>query len=190
MTSRKHRSAHRYVALLRAINVGGHVVKMDRLRTEFDALGFEDVRTFIASGNVLFAAGSDDAVALEHRIERRLEQALGYPVATFLRSPAQLAMLVVNEPYSDRLDSASLYVGFLKSAPPDERRERALALRSELDEVCVRDREIFWMCRARSTDSTLSGARLEKALAAPATFRNVTTVRKLALLAATDVHAV
>ncbi|MCY7378038.1 MAG: DUF1697 domain-containing protein, partial [Gemmatimonadaceae bacterium] len=119
----------------------------------FGALGFEDARTFIASGNVLFAARSDDAVALEHRIERHLEQALGYPVATFLRSPAQLA------------------------------------LRSELDEVCVRDREIFWMCRTRSTDSAVSGARLEKALSAPATVRNVTTVRKLALLAATDTRA-
>ena len=188
MTSRKNQSAHRYVALLRAINVGGHVVKMDRLRTEFGALGFEDARTFIASGNVLFAARSDDAVALEHRIERHLEQALGYAVATFLRSPAQLATLVANEPYSDRLDSASLYVGFLKSAPPEERRERALALRSEFDEICVRDREVFWMCRTRSADSAVSGARLEKALAAPATFRNVTTVRKHALLAATDVR--
>lgn len=188
MTSRKDRSAHRYVALLRAINVGGHIVKMDRLRTEFTAMGFDDARTFIASGNLLFTASSNDTVALEHRIERQLEQALGYPVTTFLRSPAELATLVANEPYADRLDSASLYVGFLKSPSCDDRRERALALQSEIDEVCVRDREIFWMCRTRSADSTLSGARLEKTLAAPVTFRNVTTVRKLALLAATDVR--
>ena len=52
----------------------------------------------------------------------------------------------------------------------------------------MRGREIFWMCRTRTADSTLSGARLEKTLAAPVTFRNVTTVRKLALLAATDVR--
>ncbi len=186
MMARKDRSAHRYVALLRAINVGGHVVKMDRLRTEFAAMGFEDARTFIASGNVLFTASSDDTVALEHRIEQQLEQALGYPVTTFLRSPAQLATLVADEPYTDRLDTASLYVGFLKSPPPDERRKRALALKSEVDEVCVRDREIYWMCRTRSADSALSGARLEKTLATPVTFRNVSTVRKLAVLATMD----
>ena len=51
--------------------------------------------------------------------------------------------------------------------------------------MSVSDREVFWMCRTRSSDSTVSGARLEKAVDAPATFRNVTTVRKLALLAAT-----
>ena len=185
MTSRAATRTHRFVAFLRAINVGGHVVKMDRLRVEFGAMGFTDVQTVIASGNVLFTASSGDADALEQRIERHLEQALGYPVATFLRSPAQLATLVANEPYTDRVATASLYVGFLKSTPPDARRERAVALRSEMDEVSVREREIFWMCRTRSTDSTVSAARLEKALLAPATFRNVTTVRKLALLSAT-----
>ena len=184
MTSRARARTHRFVALLRAINVGGHVVKMDRLRAEFGALGLGDVQTVIASGNVLFTAPVDDADALELRIERRLQEALGYPVVTFLRSPSQLAALVANEPYADRPATASLYVGFLKSTPSDERRERALALRTELDEVSVSDREVFWMCRMRSTDSTVSGARLEKALAAPATFRNVTTVRKLASLAA------
>ena len=189
MTSRAATRTHRFVALLRAINVGGHVVKMDRLRVEFGALGFEDVQTVIASGNVLFTASSGDADALEQRIERHLERALGYPVVTFLRSPSQLAALVANEPYIDRLATASLYVGFLKSTPPDERGAGAVALRSEIDEVSVRDREIFWMCRTRSADSTVSGARLEKALAAPATFRNVTTVRKLAGLTATDTRA-
>lgn len=189
MTARAGARTYRFVALLRAINVGGHVVKMERLRTEFRALGFLEVQTVIASGNVLFTAASGEADALEQQIERHLERALGYPVVTFLRSPAQLATLVANEPYTDRVATASLYVGFLKSAPPDARRERAVALRSEMDELSVRDREIFWMCRTRSTDSAVSGARLEKALSAPATFRNVTTVRKLALLAATDTRA-
>ena len=185
MSSRAGAPTHRFVALLRAINVGGHVVKMDRLRAEFGALGFEDIQTVIASGNVLFTAISDDADALERRIERHLERTLGYPVVTFLRTPAQLASLVADEPYTDRPATSSLYVGFLKSTPIDERRARAVALRSEIDELSVREREIFWLCRSRSSDSAVSGARLEKALAAPATFRNVTTVRKLALLAAT-----
>ena len=60
-------SATRYVAFLRAINVGGHVVKMDRLRNLFEALGFSGVRTFIASGNVLFDSAARNTGALESR---------------------------------------------------------------------------------------------------------------------------
>jgi len=172
---------HRYVAFLRAINVGGHVVKMDRLRAEFEALGFHDVETFIASGNVLFAATTDDTAALERRIETRLEKTLGYAVATFLRTPGELAALVEDEPFASRDASSSLYVGFLASAPAASARDKLLTFRSDIDEFEVRGREAFWLCRTRSTDSTMSGAKIEKALAMPATFRSVTTVRRLAL---------
>ena len=70
-----------YIAFLRAINVGGHIVKMDELRRLFTELGFANVATLIASGNVIFqtdAAG--DGRDLEWRIERHLQQALGYDV--------------------------------------------------------------------------------------------------------------
>jgi uncharacterized protein (DUF1697 family) len=70
----------RYVAFLRAINVGGHIVKMDALRRHFASLGFDDVETFIASGNVIFQSRSTAAAALERRIEACLEERLGYEV--------------------------------------------------------------------------------------------------------------
>lgn len=181
MTSGTGAPRHRYVAFLRAINVGGHVVKMDRLRAEFEALGLHDVETVIASGNVLFTASTGDAVTLERRIEARLEKTLGYPVATFLRAPSELAALVRDEPFSRRDASSSLYVGFLGSAPSPAMRDKLLAFRTDIDEFEVRGREAFWLRRTRSTDSTMSGAKIEKALTMPATFRNVTTVRRLAL---------
>jgi uncharacterized protein (DUF1697 family) len=181
MTPRPGTPRHRWVAFLRAINVGGHVVKMDRLRAEFAALGFGDVETFIASGNVLFDAASDDRAALEQRIERRLEKALGYSVSTFLRTPGELAALVRHEPFPGRDESAALWVGFLKAELSRESRDRLLAFRTAVDEFESRGREAFWMHRTRMSESTVTGAKLEKALAMPATFRNVTTVRKLAL---------
>ena len=61
----------RYLAFLRAINVGGHTVKMDALRHIFESLGFTSVETFIASGNVIFEAGQQDPAALEKAIETR-----------------------------------------------------------------------------------------------------------------------
>lgn len=181
MRTKPAASTRRYVAFLRAINVGGHVVKMDRLRAEFEALGFGGVETFIASGNVLFDARSDDRATLEQRIERRLEKTLGYSVATFLRTPEELAALVRDEPFRERDESATLWVGFLKSELSREARDRLLAFRTDVDEFESCGREAYWMCRIKMNESKVSGAKMEKALATPATFRNVTTVRKLVL---------
>ena len=74
----------RYIAFLRAINVGGHTVTMDRLRALFTSLGFTRVETFIASGNVIFDTPSRSPTKLESNIEQHLQLALGYEVRTFL----------------------------------------------------------------------------------------------------------
>ena len=153
---------------------------MDRLRALFEALRFRNVETFIASGNVLFYARSDDAAALEERIERHLQTELGYAVGTFLRTPAQLAAAAAYQPFADLEPSHSLYVGFLKSAPSDERRDALLALRTDVDDLHVHDRELYWRLRVmKLTESKVSGAKLERAIG-PTTLRNVTTVKKLA----------
>jgi uncharacterized protein (DUF1697 family) len=66
----------RYIAFLRAINVGGHTVKMDVLRQHFAALGFSNVETFIASGNVVFETTAKNTRTLEQKIEKHLRAAL------------------------------------------------------------------------------------------------------------------
>lgn len=171
----------RYVAFLRAINVGGRFVRMDVLRDHFAALRFADVETFIASGNVLFSTSSTDAAALERRIERRLAQALGYEVATFLRTPADLSILVRDEPYRDRDEGATLWTGFLKSSVSPSVRDALRALSSDAEEVDVRGREVYWLRRSLDMTALRTGAKIDKALGTPVTFRNVTTVRTLAL---------
>lgn len=173
----------RYVAFLRAINVGGHVVKMNDLRDIFQSLRFGAVETFIASGNVLFDAPSSDARALEDQIERRLASSLGYEVSTFLRTPAELAVAAAAVPFADSEPGAAVHtlsVGFLKSAPTADALSKVNALATDVDDFRVIGRELYWRCRVRTSDSKVSGARLEKALSAPATLRNITTVRRLA----------
>src|SRR6188472_1508109 len=86
-------SSTRYVAFLRAINVGGHIVKMDHLRTLCEAIPLANVSTFIASGNVLFESKKPRA-QVEAAIEKKLKAALGYDVATMVRSGADLAAIV------------------------------------------------------------------------------------------------
>lgn len=172
-----------WVALLRAINVGSHTVKMDRLRALFEALGFSHVATFIASGNVIFESSSADARTLEHRIERQLRQSLGYDVATFLRSTAELAAIAAHQPFgASELhgNGNSLYIAFLPAVPSGAAQHKLLARQTAIDEFHVHGREVYWLCRKKLSESTFSGALLEKTLGMPSTMRNITTVKKLA----------
>jgi uncharacterized protein (DUF1697 family) len=181
MTTRSSAPSQRYIAFLRAINVGGHVVKMDRLRAMFESLRLGQVETFIASGNVLFDSREPDTAALERKIERRLAKELGYEVTTFLRTPAELTDLVARLPFGDRaIDGCTLSVAFLKAPPSAAAVERVRLLRTDDDDLLVRDRELYWLCRGRTSDSKVWRTPLEKVIGMPATLRNITTVRKLA----------
>ena len=90
-----------YVALLRGINVGGHVVTMERLRRLFGEMGFTGVRSHIQSGNVFFETPEPDRTALERRIEERLREALGYAVPTCLRTVAELEEVVASDAFRE-----------------------------------------------------------------------------------------
>ena len=170
----------RYVAFLRAINVGGHVVKMADLRAIFESLRFGSVETFIASGNVLFDARRGETAPLESLIEERLQKKLGYAVSTFLRTPAELAAAIAT-PFAALDDGAhALWVGFVKSAPAADATSRLLALASDVEAFHIAGREVYWRRGVKVSESKLTGAHLERALAGPSTFRNITTVRKLA----------
>ncbi len=171
----------RYIALLRAINVGGHTVKMGELGKLFEQIGFEDVETFIASGNVIFSSPEVDAGALEKKIERHLKAELGYEVATLIRSTIDIGQVAEYEPFpGEDVDGVTLYVAFLPSELSAEARDKIEALGTPTDEFHVYGRELYWLCRTRISDSKISGAMLEKVTGAPMTMRNVTTVRKLA----------
>ena len=171
----------RYTALLRGLNVGGHRVKMDHLRGLFEEMGFSAVSTFIASGNVLFeAAAGEPAAALEARIERHLEAALGYAVATFLRTPEELAAAAALRPFDGVEDGGgrTLMVSFHKEPPDAALRARLDALRTPTDDFRVHAREVYWLTGPRMSESPV-GPQVTKALGA-GTMRNATTVRKLA----------
>ncbi len=173
----------RYIALLRAINVGGHTVTMDRLRTLFEELGCSRVETFIASGNVIFESSARSARALETKIARHLEQSLGYEVGTFIRSCAELAEVARHPAFPAaelEAEGVSLYVAFLPSPPTPAAARKLMAFRTPGDDFHVHGHEVYWLRRGKMSESPFSGALLEKTIGLPATLRNVTTVRRLA----------
>ncbi|MGA9770754.1 MAG: DUF1697 domain-containing protein [Blastocatellia bacterium] len=170
----------KYVAFLRAINVGGHTVKMDQLRRLFEEMGFSNVETFIASGNVIFDSTSRSAKTLEKKIESHLRDALGYEVATFIRTTPELAVIADYKPFPDEEMKADLYVAFLADEPGDEAKQKVLSLTTASDEFHLYGRELYWLCRRRISESEVSGAKLAKALGMQSTLRNSTTVKKIA----------
>lgn len=171
----------RYIAFLRAINVGGHTVKMDFLRQIFEQLDLTNVETFIASGNVIFETSIDDPNALEKKIETGLHTALGFEVATFLRSPVELVSIANYQPFPQaQLEAATaLNVAFLKGPLDDSSLRKVEALSTDIDSFHVNRRELYWLCLKKQSESTFSNQVLEKATGTPSTLRGFNTIKKL-----------
>ncbi len=172
-----------YIAFLRGINVGGHRVKMDRLREVFEELGLTSVSTFIASGNVIFSSDSGDAPALTDQIEQHLAQNLGYEVATFLRSPSQLHAIAEFESpnAADEESAGSVYVMLLREPASEALRAILNELNSETDQFHFSECEVYWSVQGKVSESPLFGTRLERATrGVSTTMRNINTLRRLA----------
>jgi len=171
-----------YVAFLRAINVGGHTVKMADLRQWFIEMGLSNVETFIQSGNVIFEAAGGQIDLLERRIEAGLKEKLGYGVAAFIRTLTEVDKLIEAIPFPEaEFDAgADLYVAFLHESPMEEAQQRLISLRNAIDDFAVNRREVFWLRRKQVGASLFSGAVLEKTLKAQATLRNITTLKRMA----------
>ena len=175
-------ASQRYVAFLRAINVGTRRVSMETLRQAFEGPGVMDVETFLASGNVVFRTGRADGRSLERVIERRLSANLGFPVDVFVRSASELGAAAGATPFDTAAveASAAYNVGFLR-APLTVVEQRALGgLATDIDRLAAIGREVYWLCAVRQSDSTFSNAVMEKALGLRATFRSMSTLLKMA----------
>ncbi|MEO7167860.1 MAG: DUF1697 domain-containing protein [Spartobacteria bacterium] len=167
----------RYIAFLRGINLGKRRLPMSRLVALFAELEFTEVATFIASGNVIFSSGEKNAGRLEEKIGRRLEDSLGYAVDTFVRTTEEVAALGRAEIFDEQ---ATVHVGFLHAALPPAAARKLEAVQTEADAFRVRDREYFWLCRIRTSDSKVWTLPEMKALRLPtSSMRNMTTIRKL-----------
>ena len=172
----------RQVALLRAINVGGRTVRMAELCTRFAELGFTNVETFIASGNVIFDARDTNTQRLERQIARHLGATLGYQVEAFIRSVAELKAIAAYRafPAAERRDpSASVYVLFLQTTLNSMRRRAVEALGTPHDVLRVHGREIYWLARRKLSGTLVDGPALAKALGTSSSMRNMNTVQRL-----------
>jgi len=172
----------RFVAFLRAINVGGHTVTMGELRRLFGAAGLENVETFIASGNVIFDSRVQDVATLERRIEAHLHKSLGYEVATFLRTVPEVHAIARYKPFkaSQLAPAGVLNVALLAEPVSGAAKKALLAHRSKADDFHVHGREAYWLTATRQSESPFFKVGMEKAMNARATVRGMNTIMKLA----------
>lgn len=172
----------KYIAFLRAINVGGHIVKMDYLRSLFEALEFANVETFIASGNVIFESKSKNTGALEKKIEAHLRDALGYEVATFIRTDREVKAIADYRPFPAAMfeQAVAFNIAFLKAPIGEDGKQALRGLKTAADEFHGNGREVYWLCRVKQSDSKFSNAVFERIIKSKATFRGARTVMKIA----------
>lgn len=175
-----------YVAFLRGINLGKRRLKMDELRARFMAMGFDEVSTFIASGNVIFSSKATDARKVTQKIQHHLKASLGYEVDTFIRTRAEVAAVAAHRPFSpaDLAHPAhTVHAAFLSKPLTPTQARGLVACRTDVDEFSVNGREYYWLCRIRSNESTVWALAALRSLKLPSSsMRNLTTVRKLAAL--------
>ncbi|QBJ94941.1 DUF1697 domain-containing protein [Rhodococcus sp. ABRD24] len=171
----------RYVALLRGVNVGGVNIKMADLRRVFTRLGFTDVKTVLASGNVLFSAGTSDAAKLKATIEAALRAEFGYEAWVFVLDPATLEQIVEQYPFEPEREGWHPYVMFI--ADPAVL-ARLLEVRDDLDPEIERiaggDGVLYWEVeRGMTLQSAFGKSTGKPELKSVATTRNLRTLVKL-----------
>lgn len=167
----------RHVAFLRAINVGGRRVTMDRLVEVVAGLGYDDVSTHIASGNVLFTTRKG-RTAVERELEAALAGALGFEVPAFVRSQAELAAVVGAEPFAVPEGHTHL-VAFLREQPSAEVATAVEALANPTDDLVVAGDVVHWHIHGPSMASSIKDSAWKRTGLGPLTTRNITMLRKL-----------
>lgn len=171
----------RYIAFLRAINVGGHVVKMAQLKATVESTGLGDVETFIASGNVIFTTKGGTPAAIERKIEKALLDTLGYAVDTFCRTTGDIRDVAECVPFDpDTVRSASaLNVAFTREVLTAEQQQMLRQFNTDIDAFTSVGCEIYWLCNAKQSESKFVSSKMERLLDLRVTWRNINTVRRL-----------
>ena len=171
----------RYIAFLRAVNVGGRIVKMDALRGHFEAEGFTDVETFIASGNVIFDTKAKAGPALEARIEAALKKALSFEVPTYVRALAEVVTAAERRPFPEKdvAGAGALLVGMLKAPVAAGAQKRLDALDPSQHTFAIVGSELYWLCKVKQSETKLTPNQIERALGGSTTMRSMVSLRKL-----------
>lgn len=175
-----------YISMIRGINVGGKRIKMEDLRDLYGSLGFETVKTYIQSGNVIFKSDNDDSEDLAEQIQQKIFQTFNYQVEVVIRTMEELKKVIGSSPYADK-EEEYLHVTFLSDTPSEAMvqtidPENIKGIKSS-EEFVVQSREIYLYLPHGYGRTKLNNNFFEKKLGLNATTRNWKTVNKLLQMA-------
>ena len=177
---------NRYVAFLRAINVGGHaIVNMSDLRDAFTAAGCQGVRTYINSGNVIFEAPEKNAAAVSQKVRVRLRELFGHEPGILFRTVREVEGIVRGAPFKalEAEPGIKLYVVFLSQRPRSRPQFPVVSLPEALEAFAMKNLDVFVVSRRRKNGFYgFPNNFIEKQLGVQATTRNWSTVLKIVAL--------
>jgi len=172
-----------YISMLRGINLLGHKrVEMARLRVMCEGMGFEQVRTYINSGNVVFKTSRSAPAGLSKRIEQRMVAEFGFTASVITRTAAELGRAIEGNPFvkESRSDPSKVFIAFLGQAPKADAIEKLQARASKAERVHCCGRELYaYYVDGMGKARLLTHGVLERVLAVSATMRNWNTVSRL-----------
>jgi uncharacterized protein (DUF1697 family) len=173
----------RYVAFLRGMNLGGRRIRNEELRRHFEEMGFGEISTFRASGNVIFSVGDRESESkLARRVEAELDERLGYDVPVFLRSIEEVAAIAAQQPFDPkqvRKSKGKLQVSLLPKKPSAAAKKKALVLATDEDLLAIDGREFYWLPSGGISESDLDLKAIDTVLG-PGTIRTIGTIEQIA----------
>jgi uncharacterized protein (DUF1697 family) len=173
----------RYAAFLRAVNLGSvNKASKERLRELFEDAGLRDVATFRTSGNVVFDADRESVAALTARIEKALEQGLGFAAPVYLRTEKDVRAMAADAPFDAAALAASkgkIQVTLMLKPLSEGARAKVLAFATDDDKLAFGKRELYWLPRGGMSDSELDLKAIAK-LTGPTTTRTMGTIELIA----------
>lgn len=174
----------KFVALLRGINVSGQKqIKMSELKSMFEEIGFQNVETYIQSGNVIFSTKENSTDKLEAKISSGIKKEFGFDVHVIIVIPEEIEMVIKNNPFiKKKKDAERLYVIFLSSVPPKEMLEKLKTVDYSPEEFICDGKYIYLFVPNGYGKAKLNNNFFEKKLNVYATTRNIKTVKAILAL--------
>ena len=171
-----------YFSLLRGINVSGQKkIQMAKLKLLYDSLGFQNVTTYIQSGNVIFESNDKDCDILSERISQKILDTFGFEVTVIIRTKDEWIKVIKNNPFAGKaeIDQTRLYITFLHQEPDEIDADGLDQSKSKTEKYAIVGKEFYFYCPDGYGRTKLSNTVVEKKLKVTATTRNWNTVNKL-----------
>jgi uncharacterized protein (DUF1697 family) len=171
-----------YIAMLRGINVGPHKrMKMEKLRASCESLGFERVKTYIQSGNIVFRAAKMSDAAMTKKLGDRITRDFGFSADVITRTGEEMGRIIKSNPLLKEkgVDESKLHVVFLSEKATPAALEKLQALTLSPDRVRSAGNEIYFDFPNGVSGSSLWKHPLDRVLGVSGTMRNWNTVNKL-----------